>query len=215
MEVNGTPIAKLSMKIDPATDRVKVEGREVRRPEESRLLVLNKPIGVISTASDTHARKTVIDIARENGFGERLFPVGRLDRNTSGIILITNNGDLAYRLTHPKYKIEKVYEVEVEGRVSDRTAEKISKGIDTGDYVTKPCSVAIIEREGARSKLEIRLKEGRKRQIRRMLAICGHKVKTLHRRSLGDLEFEDLEIGEMRPLHEDEVARLRELSGLD
>lgn len=215
VEVNGTPVANLSLKIDTDIDRVTVEGREIRRPEKSRLLVLNKPTGVISTAADTHGRKTVLDIARENGFTERLFPVGRLDLDTSGIILITNDGDLAYRLTHPKYKIEKVYEVEVDGRVSDGTAEKISGGIDTGAYVTRPCRVTILERNRVSTKLEIRLKEGRKRQIRRMLAICGHEVKLLHRTTLGDLGFEDLENGDIRPLSEEEENRLRELSGLD
>lgn len=215
VEVNGAPVANLSMKIDPDMDRVAVDGREIKRPEKSMLLVLNKPTGVISTASDTHGRKTVIDIAREHGYTERLFPVGRLDRDTSGIILITNDGDLSYRLTHPKYKIEKVYEVKVSGRVSEGTAEKISKGIDTGDYITKPCRVTILERDRVSSNLEIRLKEGRKRQIRRMLAICGHEVILLHRTALGDLDFDDLENGEIRTLSEEEENRLRELSGLE
>jgi 23S rRNA pseudouridine2605 synthase len=215
VEVNGAPVANLSMKIDPDMDRVTVDGREIKRPEKSMLLVLNKPTGVISTASDTHGRKTVIDIAREHGYTERLFPVGRLDRDTSGIILITNDGDLSYRLTHPKYKIEKVYEVKVSGRVSEGTAEKISKGIDTGDYITKPCRVTILERDRVSSNLEIRLKEGRKRQIRRMLAICGHEVILLHRTALGDLDFDDLENGEIRTLSEEEENRLRELSGLE
>ena len=215
VSVNGMPIVNLSLKIDPEKDRVTLEGREIGQPEKSRILVLNKPTGVISTASDTHGRKTVMDIASEHGYTERLFPVGRLDRDTSGIILITNDGDLAYRLTHPKYKIVKVYEVPVSGRVSDGTALKISEGIDTGDYVTRPCLVAILGRDRASTHLEIRLKEGRKRQIRRMLAICGHKVIRLHRTALGDLGFEDLENGDMRPLSEEEEKRLRELSGLD
>ncbi len=215
VKVNGTPVMNLSLKIDPDRDRVTFEGREIRPVEKSRILILNKPLGVISTASDTHGRKTVIGLARDHGYRERLFPVGRLDRDTSGMILITNDGDLAYRLTHPKYKIEKVYEVTVTGRVSDGTADKISKGIDTGDYVTRPCRLSIIERDRVLTSLVIRLKEGRKRQIRRMLAICGHKVKRLHRAALGDLCFEDLESGDIRPLSEEEENRLRELSGLD
>jgi 23S rRNA pseudouridine2605 synthase len=215
VEVNGKKVDKLSMTIDTDTDRVTVEGREVKPLPTSRLLVLNKPTGVISTASDTHGRKTVIDIAREQGYAERLFPVGRLDRDTSGMLLITNDGDLAYRLTHPKYKVEKVYDVTVAGRVSDGTAKKISRGMQEGDFVTKPCSVTILERDRDSTRLEIRLREGRKRQIRRMLAICGHRVERLHRTALGDLEFPDLAIGDMRPLSEDEERRLRELSGLD
>ena len=215
VKVNGTPVVNLSLKIDPDEDRVTFEGREIRPVEKSRILVLNKPTGVISTASDTHGRKTVIDIAREHGYRERLFPVGRLDRDTSGMILITNDGDLAYRLTHPKYKIEKVYDVTVGRRVSNGNVEKITKGIDTGDYVTKQCSVSILERDRVSTRLEIRLKEGRKRQIRRMLAMCGHKVKRLHRSALGDLAFDDLKSGDIRPLSEEEENRLRELSGLD
>ena len=215
VEVNGERVDDLSLKIDPKRDRVRIDGREVEGPGKSKILVLNKPTGVISTAADTHGRKTVIDIAREKGYGDRLFPVGRLDRNTSGLILLTNDGDLAYRLTHPKYKIEKVYDVEVAGRVSDRTVEKLMGGIDTGDYVTKPCSITVIERSKDSSRLEIRLKEGRKRQIRRMLAICGHKVKKLHRIALGDLTFADLGEGEMRPLTGAEEKRLRAFAGMD
>jgi 23S rRNA pseudouridine2605 synthase len=215
VEVNGERVVDLALKIDPQSDSVKVEGREVEGPGKSKILVLNKPTGIISTAADTHGRKTVIDIAREHGYTDRLFPVGRLDRNTSGLILLTNDGDLAYRLTHPKYKIEKIYDVEVTGRVSDRTVEKLMGGIDTGEYITKPCSVSIKEREKNSSRLEIRLKEGRKRQIRRMLAICGHRVEKLHRIALGDLAFEGLDEGDIRPLTEAEEKRLRELAGMD
>ena len=215
VKVNGIPVMNLSMKIDPDRDSVTFEGREIKPVEKSRILILNKPLGVISTASDTHGRKTVIGLARDHGYRERLFPVGRLDRDTSGMILITNDGDLAYRLTHPKYKIEKVYEVTVTGQVSDVTADKISKGIDTGDYVTRPCRLSIVERDRVSTSLVIRLKEGRKRQIRRMLAMCGHKVKRLHRTALGDLSFEDLKSGDIRPLSDEEENRLRELSGLD
>jgi pseudouridine synthase len=215
VEVNGERVKDLALKIDPQRDSVKVEGKEVEGPGTIKILVLNKPTDVISTAADTHGRKTVIDLAREQGYRDRLFPVGRLDRNTSGLILLTNDGDLAYRLTHPKYKIEKIYHVEVSGRVSDRTVEKLMAGIDTGDFVTKPCSISVIERSRDVSSLEIRLKEGRKRQIRRMLAICGHRVRKLHRIALGDLTFEGLGEGEMRLLTESEEKRLRELAGMD
>ena len=215
VKVNGEPVRNLSLKIDLDKDLVEVEGKEVRSPEESRILILNKPTGIISTVSDTHGRKTVIDIARANGYKERLFPVGRLDRDTSEMILITNDGDLAYRLTHPKYKIEKIYDVTVSGRVSDGTARKISGGVDLGSYVTKPCRVTIIERDRSSTQLEIALKEGRKRQIRRMLASCGHEVLRLHRTALGDLDFEDLAVGEIRALSDDEEDRLREISGLE
>ncbi len=215
VKVNGTLVVNLSLTIDPDRDRVTFEGREIRPVEKSIILILNKPPGVISTASDTHGRKTVISIARDHGYRDRLFPVGRLDRDTSGMILITNDGDLSYRLTHPKYKIEKVYEVTVTGRVSDGTANKICNGIDTGDYVTRPCRMSIIERDRVSTNLVIRLKEGRKRQIRRMLAMCGHEVKRLHRTALGDLGFKDLKSGDIRPLSEEEENRLRELSGLD
>jgi len=214
VRINGEKVASLSIQVDPDRDRVTVNGVEVEGAEPAVLLALNKPAGVMSTAVDTHGRRTVVDIARGAGYAERLFPVGRLDLDTSGIIIITNDGDLAYRLTHPRYKVEKTYEAVVEGVVDDETVGMLAGGVDFGAFTTQPCTISVLRRHRDSTKLEIRLKEGRKRQIRRMFRQYGHDVVELRRIAVGDLTFDDLETGEIRPLTDEEEKRLRELSGL-
>ena len=214
VQINGEAISELAIFIDTDSDNVTVDGRTVGMVMDSMILVINKPPGILSTVSDDRGRKTVIGLAREKGYGERLFPVGRLDMDTTGLLLLTNDGDLAYRLTHPRYKIEKRYLVTVEGLITDRKIESVGAGIDLGDYITMPCPVRLIGRSGDSSTIEIILKEGKKRQIRRMFSETGHKVLKLSRVALGDLEFNDLKEGEIRPLSGKEEARLRELTGL-
>ncbi len=214
VRINGEKVVSLSTLVDPENDRVTVNGVDAEGIEPPVLLVLNKPVGVMSTAVDTHGRRTVIDVAREAGYRERLFPVGRLDLGTSGIIFITNDGDLAYRLTHPRYKVEKTYRAVVGGSVNDETVEALERGVDIGGSKTQPCTVAIIGERGDGTEIEIRLKEGRKRQIRRMLRLFGHDMITLRRVAVGDLTFDDLDTGCIRPLTGEEEKRLRELSGM-
>ena len=214
VQVNGETVLELASFIDTDSDLVNVDGKTIEHAAGKMILVINKPFGVLSTVQDERGRRTVIELAREIGYGERLFPVGRLDMNTTGLLLLTNDGDLAYRLTHPRYKIEKRYVVAVEGLIEDRTVEAIRTGVDLGEFVTLPCTVKVIGRSEDSSKLEIRLKEGKKRQIRRMFAESGHRVLELRRVALGDLEFSDLEPGDIRPLTEKEEFRLRELTGL-
>jgi 23S rRNA pseudouridine2605 synthase len=214
VRINGEMLTALARFIDTDSDSVTIDGRTVESVRHRMILVLNKPLGVLSTASDDRGRKTVVGLARDMGYSERLFPVGRLDRDTTGLLLLTNDGDLAYRLTHPRYKIEKRYLVRVEGLIDDRTVESIASGVDLGDYITRPCAVRIVARSSGSSTLEISLKEGKKRQIRRMFSESGHKVLELRRVALGDLEFADLEPGDIRPLTEEEDIKLRELTGL-
>ena len=214
VSVNGRALTDLATIVDPGTDSITVDGRVIVQGGTTRVLVLNKPVGVLSTVTDSFERKTVIDIAREHGIAERLFPVGRLDLDTSGILILTNDGDLAYRLTHPRYKIEKTYRVTVEGTLADETASKISKGIQLGGYMTRPCVVSFLRRGATTTTVEVRLMEGRKRQIRRMFALFGHRTTELVRTAIGDLTFEDIAPGEMRALSEREERRLRELAGL-
>lgn len=214
VQVNGETISELASFVDTDSDRVAVNGKFVDAVTGRMILVINKPSGVLSTVSDDRGRKTVIGLALERGYGERLFPVGRLDMDTTGLLLLTNDGDLAYRLTHPRYKIEKKYIVTVEGVIEDRAVESIGSGVDLGDFVTMPCTVKVIDRSENTSKLEIILKEGKKRQIRRMFAESGHRVLKLRRVALGSLEFTDLENGDIRPLTEEEEFRLREMTGL-
>jgi pseudouridine synthase len=212
--VNGETLTKLAAVVDPEIDSVTLEGHRVARCVETRVLVLNKPAGVLSTVSDSFKRRTVIDVAREQGIKQRLFPVGRLDFDTSGILILTNDGDFAFRLTHPRFKIEKTYRVTVEGKVAEETVSRIAGGVDLGAYTTSPCSVAILECGSGTTTLEVRLMEGRKRQIKRMFARFGHRTIELARTAIGDLTFDDVEPGAIRALTAFEERRLRELAGL-
>jgi 23S rRNA pseudouridine2605 synthase len=214
VSVNGVVLAKLGTLVDPDADSIAVDGNPVVRAGAPVVLVLNKPAGVLSTVTDSFSRRTVIDLARSHGFLKRLYPVGRLDLDTSGILLLTNDGDLAYRLTHPRFKIEKTYRLIVDGRVGDDTIAAIESGVELGGYRTKRCAIAVIERGRGTTTLEVRLTEGRKRQIRRMFALFGHQTIELARTALGDLRFEDLDPGAMRLLSKQEERRLRELAGL-
>jgi pseudouridine synthase len=214
VSVNGETLTHLGVLVDPDLDSIAVEGRVIARADAPVVLVLNKPAGVLSTVTDSFDRKTVIDLAREHGFLERLFPVGRLDLDTSGILLLTNDGDLAYRLTHPRFKIEKTYRLTVDGNVGDDTIAGSESGVELGGYRTKPCKVAIVGHGRGATTLEVRLTEGRKRQIRRMFELFGHRTIELARTALGDLGFKDLVPGAMRLLSEHEERRLRELAGL-
>ena len=214
VSINGEAVEKLATVVDPDTDSIAVDGRVVGRAAPARVFILNKPVGVLSTVTDSFDRKTVIDLVRKQGIMERLFPVGRLDLDTSGLLILTNDGDLAYRLTHPRFKIEKTYRVTVEGRVTEETASRIASGVDLDGYMTKGCTVGVIARGEDSTTLEVRLMEGRKRQIRRMFARFGHRTVELTRTALGDLAFSDVAPGRMRPLTNREERRLRELAGL-
>ncbi len=214
VSVNGERISELTTLVEPGVDVVTVDGTPAAVEERSVVLVLNKPVGVLSTVRDSFKRRTVIDLAREHGYTERLFPVGRLDLDTSGVLLLTNDGRLAHRLMHPRFKIEKTYRVTVEGDVGGESLAKIADGIALDGAITMPCGVTVLARRAGTTVLEMKLKEGRKRQIRRMLAMCGHRVLALHRKALGSLEFRDCAAGSIRPLTARELARLRGLAGL-
>ena len=211
VSVNGRVLKKLSVFVDPEKDDVRVDGKKVGIVERRLVLVLNKPVGVMSTVKDTHGRKTVIDIAREHGYRDRLFPIGRLDLNSSGIILITNDGELAFRVAHPKFDVVKAYEVVVEGEPSRESIEKLEKGLKLSDFKTSPCRIRILKRRKKETVLEVELNEGKKREIRRMFAHIGHKVTELHRKAIGNLNFDDLKEGEIRPLKEAELKELERL----
>jgi len=204
VEINGKVTRELWTRVDPDSDRVTLDGSEVRFKRTNTILALNKPSGIISSASDELGRRTVIDLAREKGYGQRLYPVGRLDMDTTGIILLTDFGKFAHRMTHPRFKVEKTYLARVEGRVTAGEAGYLASGIDIGGYITSPCRVSTLESSDRESVLEITLREGRKRQIKRMFEACGHKVAALHRKSIGGLEFEDLDPGDIRPLTSEE-----------
>jgi 23S rRNA pseudouridine2605 synthase len=197
--VNGE-IAGLATFVE-GKDRVEVDGAEVA-PEPLTYVLLHKPAGVVTTARDPHGRPTVVGLV---GHERRVVPVGRLDADTTGVLLLTNDGPLAHRLMHPRYEVDKVYEAEVEGEPSDEALDALQRGIELDDGPTAPAGV---ERLGP-SILGLTLHEGRKHQVKRMLAAVGHPVTRLHRSSYAGLTANGLAPGEWRELNPEEVARLR------
>ena len=183
-------------------DRVELDGQPLARQRLAYVL-LHKPAGVVTTASDPHGRPTVVELVSEHEV--RLVPVGRLDADTTGALLLTNDGELAHRLAHPRYEVEKVYEAEVEGEPSDETLRQLERGVDLDDGTTAPARA----RRLAASRVELAIHEGRKHQVKRMLAAVGHPVLRLHRSRYSGLTVKGLGPGESRELTEAEVERLR------
>jgi 23S rRNA pseudouridine2605 synthase len=194
---------------DPALDvgggeQVAVDGRRLTGPEPRVVYALNKPLGVVSTASDTHGRRTVIDLLPDTGL--RLYPVGRLDRDSSGLILLTNDGELANRLTHPRFEVGKTYRAVLGGpALTDRTLRRLREGIELEDGPTAPARV----RRLGPNELELTIHEGRNRQVRRMCEAVGHPVLSLRRTAFGPLELGPLAPGQSRRLDAAELERLR------
>jgi 23S rRNA pseudouridine2605 synthase len=199
VRVNGEE-AGLATVIAPG-DRVELDGEAVE-PEPLTYVLLNKPAGVVTTARDPQGRRTVVGLVAHEW---RVVPVGRLDADTTGALLLTNDGPLANRLAHPRYEVDKVYEAEVEGRPSAEALRRLAEGVELEDGLTAPTEV----RRLGRSRLELVLHEGRRHQVKRMCEAVGHPVRRLHRREYAGLTVEDLEPGEWRELRVDEVERLR------
>jgi 23S rRNA pseudouridine2605 synthase len=199
VRVNGEP-AGLATFVEPG-DRVELDGRPVEA-EPLAYVLLHKPAGVVTTARDPQGRPTVVELV---GHERRVVPVGRLDADTTGVLLLTNDGPLAHRLAHPRYEVDKVYEVEVEGRPSDDALLRLADGVELDDGRTAPVRV----RRLGPSRVELVLHEGRKHQVKRMCEAVGHPVRRLHRSSYAGLRVDDLGPGEWRELRPEEVARLR------
>jgi 23S rRNA pseudouridine2605 synthase len=199
VRVNGE-VAGLATFVEQR-DRVEVDGRSVE-PEPRTYVLLHKPAGVVTTARDPQRRPTVVGLV---GHPRRIVPVGRLDADTTGALILTNDGPLAHRLMHPRYQVDKVYEAEVEGEPTDDALERLAEGVELEDGRTAP---AAVRRLGA-SRLELTIHEGKKHQLKRMLEAVGHPVRRLHRSGYAGLTLERLEPGEWRELSEEEVARLR------
>lgn len=192
-----------------ARDVVEVDGRRVER-QPLVYVLLNKPTGVVTTASDPQGRPTVVDLVDHE---VRVVPVGRLDVDTSGAIVLTNDGQLAHRLAHPRYGVPKVYDVDLEGSPSPATLDALRDGVELEDGKTARAEVRIIRRGSRLSRLELTLHEGRNRQVRRMCEAVGHSVKSLHRRRYAGLRLVGLGPGQWRELTGDEVEALRKLVG--
>lgn len=209
VEVNGEKVYEPWMETDPAVDIVYVDGQPVRRDEKVYIL-LNKPSGYLSTVSDSRGRPTVVDLI--GGISERLYPVGRLDYDSEGLLLMTNDGELANRLMHPRYGVDKTYQVEVKGIPDKAKITALEKGVMLEDGLTSPAQVRMLKQIGSGSELEITIHEGRKRQVKKMFAFVGHPVIKLVRVKYAFLNLGQTRPGEWRKLKTDEVERLYQIS---
>ena len=203
--VNGEP-GQLNTEVG-ARDRVEVDGKPVKR-QRLRYVLLHKPAGVVTTARDPQGRATVVELVPHE---PRVVPVGRLDADTTGALLLTNDGQLAHRLAHPRYGVEKTYVADVEGDLTPATVSTLANGVELEDGVTAPARA----RQLGRSRVELVLHEGRNRQVRRMCEAVGHPVVRLRRTGYAGLDTQGVEVGGSRPLSRDEVSALRRLVGLE
>ena len=210
VSIDGEVVQNLGRRVDPAHDRVTVDGSRVVLDERRRYWLLNKPAGVISTAADPSGRPTVVGLVPDQ---PRVFPVGRLDRDTEGLLLLTNDGPLTYRLTHARYGVEKRYLAEVERLPADAPA-RLRKGVELQDGLAKPVRVRVVAGAGRRRMIEVVLVEGRNREVRRLLEAVGAPLRRLVRTAVGPIRLTGLAPGEFRALRPDEIRGLYRATGL-
>jgi pseudouridine synthase len=218
--VNGKTVHEMGTKADPAADDVRVDGRRIKGPERLRYLLLNKPAGYVTTRSDPQGRPTVIDLL--GGVREYVYPVGRLDYDTEGLLLLTNDGDLAAKLTHPRHGVERIYEAQVAGIPDVADLERLRTGIPLDGRRTLPAEVVLVTRGASGpakaghydrgrqdGMLRLTIREGRKRQVRRMCEAVGHPVRALRRTRIGPIEDRRLKPGQWRELTNQEIQALK------
>jgi len=203
----NSEIAKLGIKVNPEVDIVMFDDKKMENKEELVYILLNKPIGYVTTAKDQFSRDSVLDLVKVK---QRIVPVGRLDMYTSGALLLSNDGDFVYKITHPKHEINKTYTVTLKGIVNNDEVEKLKSGVEIEDYITKPAKVKILKTDVEKgiSRLEITIHEGKNRQVRKMCEAIGKKVQALHRSKIGNLDVKDLKLGMWRYLKEEEISSL-------
>ena len=206
VSVNGKTVYELGTKIDPTVDKVIYCGKVIHNTDKMIYILLNKPIGYVTTANDQFNRDTVLDLVKVK---ERVVPVGRLDMYTSGALILTNDGDFVYKVTHPKHEITKTYTVTVHGLITNEAVEKLRNGVEIDEYLTRPAKVKILKTDEEKniSRLEITIHEGKNRQVRKMCEAVGCKVIALHRSKIGDIGVKDLKLGNWRYLIEKELKQ--------
>ena len=214
--VNGQVVRELGTRVDPSADEVRVRGEVVRPQTEPLYVLLHKPVGAMSTASDPEGRRTVIDLLPEEWRRERVYPVGRLDWDTEGLLLLTNDGDLALRMTHPRYALTKEYAALVEGELLPQTLQRLAQGVTLPgeERPTAPARAWVERRAGDATWVGIELHEGRNRQVRRMFEAVGHSVTRLRRVRVGPLTLAGLAPGASRLLGSAEVVALKHAVGM-
>lgn len=208
VQVNGKTVIELGTKIDPDKDVVIFKGERVDEVEDKKVyILLNKPIGYVTTTKDQFGRETVLDLVKVK---EKVLPVGRLDMYTSGAIILTNDGDFLYKVTHPKYEIKKTYNATVKGIITQEEVTALEKGVKIEDYTSGKAQVRIlkIDKEKEISRIEITIHEGKNREVRKMCNAVGKKVLALHRSKIENINVKDLKLGEWRYLTKQEVANL-------
>ncbi len=210
--VNGVVVTRLGVVIDEAKDKVTVDGNAISVLSEYLYIVLNKPKGYLVTLKDDFGRQTVLDLLRS--CRERVFPVGRLDKDTEGVLLLTNDGDLSYRLAHPKYGVEKVYIATVEGQVQPEITTKIEAGVDISTGELAVGKAEIVSTSTSKSVVQLVLKEGRKREVKRIFEALGYKVLHLKRISFAGISASGLRLGDFRYLNPKEIKTLKKKVGL-
>jgi 23S rRNA pseudouridine2605 synthase len=210
VSVNGRTVTELGSKADPDVDEIRVDERRVKGPQHHRYFLLNKPRGYVTTRSDPERRRTVLDLLK--GVREYVYPVGRLDFDSEGLLILTNDGELAATLTHPSHEVDRVYEAEVLGVPDAHDIERLSKGLVIEGRRTSPAQVELLpERrtQGDTSVLRVTIHEGRTRQVRKMCDAIGHPVRALKRIRIGPIADKHLKVGSYRELTPDEVRRLK------
>src|SRR5665213_2759725 len=207
VKVNGATIRELGTKADAGHDDIRVDGRRVKSAEQPRYLLLNKPRGYMTTRSDPERRPTVIDLLR--GIHEYVYPVGRLDFDSEGLLILTNDGDLAARLTHPSHGVPRVYEARVLGVPDRHDLDRLHRGIPIEGRRTEPAEIEVLSEKAGHATLRVTIREGRNRQVRKMCESIGHPVTELRRVAIGPIRDSKLKLGAWRELTGEEVARLR------
>lgn len=207
VKVNGEVVTSV-ITIDDINDTVEVDGKVIKPEEVKVYIMLNKPTEVITSAQDQFGRKTVVDLIN---IKERVFPVGRLDYDTSGLIILTNDGDVAYKMTHPSHEVEKVYHAEVIGVPTGEEMRLFRSGLEIEDYITSEADIRILENNFRTSIVEIKIHEGRNRQVRKMCDKIDHPVTKLKRVQVGELSLGDLKLGEWRYLNDKEIGYIKSI----
>ena len=207
VQVNGKVITELGTKVNPKKDKIIYNGKEVNVKHEYVYILLNKPIGYVTTVKDQFSRDSVLDLVKVK---ERIVPVGRLDMYTSGALILTNDGDFVYKVTHPKHEIEKTYTVTIKGIVKKEDVEALKDGVIIDDYKTKPAKVKILKTDEGKSlsRLEIIIHEGKNRQVRKMCEAIGYKVLALHRSKISGIDVKDIPLGKWRYLTKKEIDKI-------
>jgi len=209
VKVNGLTVSTPGLKIDPLSDRVEVNGQVLKKPEDLVYILLYKPVGCVSTVRDPEGRRKVTDLLRD--IKQRVYPVGRLDYDSEGLILLTNDGELTYALTHPSHEVPKTYRAWVTGVPGPDKLKALARGVELDDGPTAPAKVTLVGIQKGEGILEITIHEGRNRQVRRMCEHIGHPVQHLLRESIGPLHLGQMQPGQFRHLNAGELKKLKKI----